>query len=146
MHVVVGHHCSNDEGLAVGVADKVSITINEANAIILLLEVFCRPLVQVVDINKWYFPCFPGVVVSGPTRLSREIGFTKDSLDLAWGLCCRTVILRSHPPVIDIVLQVPAANELLYLIFEGDALLGGMVDISVESVVLVLVPLGAIPP
>ena len=55
------------------------------------------------------------------------------------------VILRSRPFVVDIVLQVPETNELLYLIFKGNALLDGMVDISMESAILVLVLLGTIP-
>ena len=112
--------------------------------IIFPIEMFYRPLVQVIDISERPFPRFSGLAVSGPARLSSKMGSAKDSLDLVWGLHCRMVILRSHPPVVDIVLQVLATNELLYLIFKGNALLNVMVDISVESAVLVLVPLGAI--
>ena len=145
MHVVVGHHGSNDQGVAMGLMDEVSITIAEGDVIIVPLEVFCRPLVQVVDISERSFPCFPGVAILGPKRLSNKMGSAKDSPNLAWGLYYRTVILRSCLPIVDIVMQVPAVNELLYLIFKGDTLFGGIVDISVESALLILVPLGAIP-
>ena len=87
---------------------------------------------------------FLGIAISGPVRLSSEMGFAKDSPNLAWGLRFRWVILRSRPPIADIVLQVPTVNELLYLIFKGDTLLDGMAGISVESTELVLVLLGAI--
>ena len=50
----------------------------------------------------------------------------------------------SSPPVIDVILQLPVMDKFIYLILKGDALLGGMADISVESVELVLVPLGVI--
>ena len=63
----------------------------------------------------------------------------KDSPDFTWGLRLRLIILWSRPSIINVVLQVLTADEFLNLILEGDALLGGMADISVESAELVLV-------
>ena len=83
-------------------------------------------------------------MVSSLAPFSSKMRSAKDSPYLVWGLYFWLVILRSHPPVIDIVLQVPVTYELLYLIFDDDALLGGMADISVGSTILVLVPLGTI--
>ena len=120
------------------------ITISKPDVIVFSLKMFYRSLVQVVDISEQSVPCFPGIAVSGPKRLSNELKPTEDSLNLAWGLHFLSVILWSRPPVIDIVLQVPATDKLLYLILQGDALLGGVADNSVESTKLVLVPLGAI--
>ena len=122
MQVVVGHHGSDDQGVAVGVMNEVNIIIAKGDVVVFPLEVFYRPPIQVVDISEQPLPCFLGIAVSGLARLSIEMRSAKDSLDLAMGLRFRTVILRSHPSVIDIVLQVPATDELLYLIFEGDAL------------------------
>ena len=79
-----------------------------------------------------------------PTCLPDEVKSVEDSLDLGWGLRFLSVILLSRPPVINIILQVPAMNKLLYLIFEGDTLLGGVTDVFVTSVVLIMVSFGAI--
>ena len=77
-------------------------------------------------------------------RLSNKMGSTKYSLDFMRGLYLWPIILSSHPSIVDVVLQVPMVDEFLYLILQGDALLGGMTDISVESVVLILISLEAI--
>ena len=89
-------------------------------------------------------PYFPNVAVLGPTRLSGEVRSAKDHSDLTWGLRFWPVILRSCPHVIDIILEVPATNEFLNLIFEGDALLSGVTDAFMELAVLILVPFGAV--
>ena len=54
-----------------------------------------------------------------------------------WGLRLGLIILWSCPSMINVVLKVPAIDEFLNLILEGDALLDGMADISVESTELV---------
>ena len=52
--------------------------------------------------------------------------------------------MRPSPLFVDVVLEVPAANELLDLILEGDALLNGMANILVEPAIFVLVSLRAV--
>ena len=104
MHFVIGHHYSNDQGIAVGVMDKVCIVISKGDVIVFPLEIFCRRLVQVVDISEWPVPCFPSITVLGPVRFSSEVRSIEDSPNLAWGLHFQSVILRSRPLVIDIVL------------------------------------------
>ena len=99
-----------------------------------------------VDISEQPFIYFPGIVVSGPTCLSSKMWSTKDCPDFTWGLHLWSVILWSRPPVIDVVLQVLAADKFLYLIFQGDTFLYCIVDISVKSVILVMIPLGTISP
>ena len=68
----------------------------------------------------------------------------EDSPNLAWGLRFLSVILQSYPSIINIILEVPIMDELLYLFFEGEALLGGVTDVFVEPTVLILVLFGAI--
>ena len=86
MHIIVGHHCNDDQGIIVGVMNAMSITIAEGDVVVLPLEVFYRPLVQVVDISERLLPRFLGIAVSGPAGLSREMGSTKDSPNPKWGL------------------------------------------------------------
>ena len=106
------------------VMDGVCITIFEGDVVFFPLEMFYRSLVQIVDINEWPIPCFPDVAVLGPMHFLSEVRFAEDSLDLEWGLHCRSIILRSRPPIIHIILQVLMLDKLLYLIFQGDTLLG----------------------
>ena len=80
-------------------------------------------------------------MVLGSTRLLGKMRFAEDRPNLAWGLCFMSIILRPRPPVIDIILEVLAMDELLY---EGDALLSGVTDIFMEPAILILVPFGAI--
>ena len=79
MQVVVGPHGSDDLSVVMGVMDEVSITIATSDIIIFPLEVFYRPLVQVVDISEQPFPCFPGIAVSNPPHFSNKMGSTEDS-------------------------------------------------------------------
>ena len=51
-----------------GVMDKVCITISKGDVIIFPLEMFCRPLVQVVDISERLIPCFLGIAVLGVAK------------------------------------------------------------------------------
>ena len=77
-------------------------------------------------------------MVLRPTPLPGKIRSTEDRLNLAWGFYFRFVILQLCPPIIDVILEVPVANDFLNLFFEGDALLNGVIDIFMELVVLVV--------
>ena len=144
MHIIVGHHHSNDQGVAVGMMHVTSITIAEGNSVILPLEVLSMPLIQVINISDRPLLRFPGVAVSGLTCLFSEVWSAKDGPYFAWDFRLWSVILRSRPPVIDVVLQVPAADEFFYIIFQGDALFCCMVDIFVKLTILILISLRAI--
>ena len=104
-------------------------------------ELLCRPLIHPQDIGEWPILRLPDVTVLCPTCLPGEMRTAEDRLNLAWGLYFKSVILRPCPPVVDVVLKVPAANELLNLILEGDAFISGMTDAFMEPTVLILVPL-----
>ena len=85
MHFIIGHHYSNDQGFAVRMMHAMSITIAEGDVVILPLEVFYRPLVQVVDISERPLLRFWSIAVSGPTRLPSEMSSTKDGPNFVWG-------------------------------------------------------------
>ena len=67
-----------------GVMDEVCITISEGDVIIFLLDLFYRPLIQVVDIGEWLIPCFPDVVVLGPMCLPNKMRSAENRPDLLY--------------------------------------------------------------
>ena len=127
-----------------GVMDEVCITFFETDVVIFPLELLPRPLVQAGDIGEQPILCLPDVTVLRSTCFPCEMRSAEDYPDLAWGLYFRSIILWPHPSVIDVILEVPVVDELLYLVFEGDVLLSGVTDIFMETIVLVLVPFGAV--
>ena len=68
-------------------------------------------------------------------------GPLEDSLDFVWGLYVRGSILRPSLFTIDIILKVPAADELFNFILKCDTLLCGVTNIFVVSIIFVLIPL-----
>ena len=97
-----------------------------------------------MDIGERPILRLPNVTLLQPTRFPGEVRTVEDRPDFAWGLCFRYIILQSFPLVIDVILELPTTNELLNLVFEGDALLGGVTDVFMEPTVLVLVPFGVV--
>ena len=124
--------------------DEVCITFSESDVVVLPLELFCRPRIHTVNIGERPLLCLPDVTILRPTYFPGEMWSAEDRLDLMWGFCFKSIILWPGPLIIDIVLEVPMANELLDLILEGDALLNGITDAFVEPAVFVLVPLGTV--
>ena len=141
MYIIIGHHRSNDQGVAVGMMHTINITIAKDDVIIFSLEILYKPLVQVIDISEQPLLCFLVKAVLGPMCLSSEMWFAKDGPEFAWGLHLWSIILLFRPLVMDVVLQVPAADEIFYLIFQGEALFCCMADISVKLVILILISL-----
>ena len=47
-------------------------------------------------------------------------------------------------PVMDVILEVSLSDELLNLVFEGDAFFHGVANVSMKSIVFILVPLRAV--
>ena len=87
-----------------GVMDKVCITFFEGDVVIFPLEMFRRLLVQIVDISERPLPCFPDVAVLVLMHLPSEVRSAEDSPDLTWGLRFWSLILCSHPPIINIIM------------------------------------------
>ena len=124
--------------------DEVCITFPESDVIVLSLELLCKSLVHTVNIGERPLLRLSNVAFLCPMRLSCEMGSTEDRPNLAWGFCFRSLVLRPSPPIVDVILEVFAADELLSLILEGDTVLSGVIDILMEPKVFILVPLGAI--
>ena len=127
-----------------GVMDEVCITFSESDIVIFPLELLCRSFIHVVDIGELPIIRLPKIMVLRPTSLPGEVRTTKDRPDLAWRFFFTSVILWPRPPVVDVVLEVPATNELFNLVFEGETLFSGVTNIFMEPAILVLVPLGAV--
>ena len=69
---------------------------------------------------------------------------SEDSPDFVWGLYFNGVILQPSPSATDIILKVPAADELFNFILKHDTFLHGVTNIFVISKIFVLIPLGAV--
>ena len=80
-------------------------------------------------------PCFPS-----------EVWLAEDSPDLATRSGLTLVIVWLGAPVADITTEVSLSDEFFNLILERNALFRGVADISMESVVFVLIPLRAVSP
>ena len=77
-------------------------------------------------------------------RFSGEVRFIEDHLDLVWGLCLKCIVLHPGPPVVNVVLEVPVAGELLDFILECNALFSGVTDVLVVSTIFIMIPFRAI--
>ena len=76
--------------------------------------------------------------------LSNEVRSVEDRLDFMWGLYLKSIILRPGPPIVNVVLEVPAADEVLDLTLECDTLLGDVTNVLVKLAIFVLIPLRAV--
>ena len=92
------------------------------------------------------FPSLSEVAVLGSSRLFGEEWSAKDGSDFARRSYLALVLTGLGGPVADVVLKVSLSDELLNLVFEGDAFFRGMADIPMVSAVLILVPLLAVSP
>ena len=75
---------------------------------------------------------------------SAEVRFVEDRPDFMWGLCLKCIILRPGPPVVNVVLEVPAVDEFLDLIFECNALFSSVTDVLVVSTKFTLIHFRAV--
>ena len=144
MYVVVGHHCRDDQSIAVEVVDKAYITFPESDVIGLPLELLYWPFVHTMNISEQSLLHLLDVAFLRLVHFSSKVGSAEDRLDFVSWFYFRSVVLRPSPHIVDVILEVPAADEFLDLILEGDALLNYMTDIFVKPTVFVLVPLGAV--
>ena len=79
-----------------------------------------------------------------PTRFSGEVRSAEDCLDFVWWLCLRCIILRLGPLVVNVVLEVPAANEFLNFILKCNAFFNSVTDVIMLSAIFVLIPFRAV--
>ena len=79
-------------------------------------------------------------MVLGSLCLLSEVQPVENSPDLARRSRLALVIARLGTSITDVILKVPFTNEFLDLIFEHNALLGGVAEIFVMPAILVLIP------
>ena len=121
----------------------VCISFTEGDVIHLPSRLLCRPLVHRVCVCEWSFPCFSNIAVLGSPYFFDEVRSAEDGPDLARRFHFVLVIARLGPSITDVVSEVPVMDEFLDLILKHDALLCGMSDILVISIILILVSFGA---
>ena len=78
-------------------------------------------------------------MILGPSHLSSKVWSVEDGPNFLRRFTLILVIL-----VMDIVPEVTITDEFLNLLFEHDALLCGVVDILVISIVLILISFGVV--
>ena len=105
-----------------------------------------RPLVRRAPCLNQPFPSLFEVAVLGSLRLPGEVRSTEDGFDFVRRSRLALVLMGLGAPVADVVLEVSLSDELLNLVFEGDAFFRGMADISVKLAVFIPVPLRAVSP
>ena len=142
MYIVVGHHGRDDQCVAVRVVNMVCISITEGDVVHLPFELLRRPLVQTVNVGERSLPGFSDVAVLGSPRLFGEVRPTKDCFDFVKRFCLVLATMQLGSSVVDIVLEIPIADEFLNLILKHDTLLCNVVDTFVIPAVLALVSLG----
>ena len=77
-------------------------------------------------------------------RFSCKMRSPEDCPDLVWRLYLRGIILWPDPSTIDIILKVPAVDELFNFILKRDTLFHGVTNALVVSTIFVLIPLGTV--
>ena len=127
-----------------GVVDEVCITFSESDVVVLPLELLYSPLDHAVDIGEWHLLHLLDVSFLRPKRFSNELRSAKDRPDFVWRLCLRCIILRPGPPIVNVILEVPAMDEFLDLILECNAFFGSVTDVLVVFAIITLIPFGVV--
>ena len=105
------------------------ISITEGDVVHFPPELLRRPLVQTVNVGEQSVSGLSDIAVLGSSHLPSEVWPTKDGSDFARRFCLVLVITRLGSPIVDVVLEVSIADELLNLIFKHDALICSVADI-----------------
>ena len=143
MHIVVGHHQLEEQSVAMGVMDEVCIAFFESDVIVLPLELLCKPLVHTANISERSPLCLQDVPFLCPTHFSGKVRSTEDHPNLVWGLHLRCIVLQLGPSTVNVVLEVPTADEFFDLILECNTFFSGVIDVHVVSTIFILIPFGA---
>ena len=104
-------------------------------------DLFGRLLIRRAHGRDRPFLCLSEVAVMSSSHFSGEVWPTEDSSDLARRLGLILVVLWPDTLVTDIVIEVSFSDEFFNLILELDAFFCSVVDISMKSVVFILIPL-----
>ena len=104
-------------------------------------DLFGRLLIKRARGRDRPFLCLYEVAILSSPCFSGEVWPIEDSSDLARRPSLILVVLWPGASVMDIVLEVSFSDEFFNLILECDAFFHSVVDISIKSTVLVLIPL-----
>ena len=144
MHIVIGHHRLDDQSITMGVVDEVCITFFESDVVIFPFELLRMPLVHTVNISERPLLFLSDISFLCPMCFSSEVRPAEDRPDLMWGHSLKCIVLWPGPPIVDVVLEVPAMDEFLNFILECNALFSGVTDIFMVLTIFIMIPLGAI--
>ena len=144
MYVVVGYHGLDNQCIVVQMASVARVSLTEGDIFHFTPSLLGRPLVGKAHGHNRPFLGLYEVAVLGSSRLPGEVQSAEDGSDFAMRSCLALVLMGLGAPVVDVVLEVSISDELLNLVFEGDAFFCGVADISVKSIVFILVPLRAV--
>ena len=141
MYIVIGYHGLDDQCVVVWVADLVCVSLTESDVICFPSELLGRPLVRRVYGRDQSFLCFSEIAVLGSSCFPYKVWPVEDSSDLARKFCLTLFVTRLDASIADIILEVSFSDEFLDLILEHDALLRGVANVLVISIIFVLIPL-----
>ena len=108
------------------------VSFTEGDIFRLTPSLLGRPLVGRAHSCNRPFPCLSDLAVLGSSHLPCEVWSSEDGSDFARRSCLALVLMGLGVLVADVVMEVSLSNELLNLIFEGDAFFCGVADISVK--------------
>ena len=144
MYVVIGYYGLDNQCIVVRMADVTRFSLTESDIFCLTSSLLGRPLVERAHGSNRPFPGFSEVAILGSPGLLCEVRSAEDGSDFAGRFCLALVLVGLDPPVADVIMKVSLSDELLNLVFEGDAFFRGVADVSMKSVVFILVPLRAV--
>ena len=135
MYVVIGYHGLDNQCIAIQMADVTCVSLTESDIFRLTSSLLGRPLVGRAHGRNRPFPGLSEVAVMGFLRLPGEVWSAEDGSDCARHAgrsCLELVLVGLGTTVADVILEVSLSDELLNLVFEGDAFFRGVADVSVK--------------
>ena len=142
MYVVISYHDLDNQCIPVWMADVTSVSITKSDIFHLASSLLGRPLVGRAHGRNRPFPGLSKVAVLGSSHLPGELRSAEDGSDFTRRSCLALVLMRLGAPVMDIILEVSLLDELLNLVFEGNAFFRGVADLAVY----IQVPFRAVSP
>ena len=146
MYVVIGYHGLDNQRIAVRIENVTHVSLTESDIFHLTSCQLGKLLVGRAHGRNQPFPGFSEVAVLSSSHLPGEVWSAEDGSNFARRSCFALVLVGLSAPVADVVLEISLSDELLNLIFKGDAFFRGVADISVKPIVFILVPLRAVSP
>ena len=122
------------------------VSLTEGDIFHLTSRLLGRLLVRRAHGRNWPFPGLSEVAVLGSSRLPSKVQSVEDGSDFKMRSYLALVLVGLGALVANVILEVSFSDELLDLVFEGNAFFRGVADISVKPTVFILVPLQVVSP